>query len=297
MGEGQRLVVQLTRRVVVRHRLDADDASYRPDVAADRQLDADLELAVALADAADAVTLSPFEARRFTVSWKSSDRGPATEVTEIDRATEAAVVAELAATRPDDGVFGEELGVSGRAGSPWQWVIDPIDGTSGFARGIPVWATLIALVHEERGPVVAVVSAPALGRRWWATTGGGAFADGRRCQVSDVADLAEAQVAVTFSPGWEALGLTGALVELASSARRARGFGDFWQHALVAEGALDIAVDAVGVAPYDLAAVRLLVEEAGGTFTDRHGVATHEHDTAISSNGHLHAEVLRRLTG
>ena len=164
-------------------------------------------------------------------------------------------------------------------------------------RGIPVWATLIALVHADDGVVVVgVVSAPALGRRWWASRGGGTFADGRRCRVSDVDTIAAAQVSVTLNAGWDDLGLTPALVGLARDARRARGFGDFWQHALVAEGALDVAVDAVGVAPYDIAAVRLLVEEAGGTFTDRHGVATHEHDTAISTNGHLHAEVLRRLT-
>ena len=108
-------------------------------------------------------------------------------------------------------------------------------------------------------------------------------------------DLAEAQVSVTLSDGWEELGLTGALVGLAMGARRARGFGDFWQHALVAEGALDVAIDAVGVAPYDVAAVRLLVEEAGGRFTDRHGTPTHETGTAISTNGLLHDEVLRRL--
>ena len=107
--------------------------------------------------------------------------------------------------------------------------------------------------------------------------------------------VADAQVSVTFSEGWDRLGLTPALVGLAHDARRSRGFGDFWQHALVAEGALDVAVDAVGVAPYDIAAVRLLVEEAGGTFTDRHGVATHDSDTAISTNGRLHPEVLRRL--
>jgi len=114
--------------------------------------------------------------------------------------------------------------------------------------------------------------------------------------VSRVDRLEDAQVSVTFNDGWEALGLTGRLVALQQRARRARGFGDFWQHVLVAEGAVDVAVDAVGVAPYDLAAVRLIVEEAGGTFTDRHGEATHEHDTAISSNGVLHAETIRWLS-
>jgi histidinol-phosphatase len=151
-----------------------------------------------------------------------------------------------------------------------------------------VWATLIALTHEDHGPVVGVVSAPALGRRWWAAKGFGAFADGRACRVSAVSRLDEAQVSVTFSSGWEEAGLTDALVSLAQRAYRARGFGDFWQHMLVAEGAIDLAVDAIGLAPYDLAAVMVVVEEAGGTFTDRHGERTFLHDSAISSNGLLH---------
>jgi histidinol-phosphatase len=140
-----------------------------------------------------------------------------------------------------------------------------------------------------------VISAPALGRRWWASLGGGAFADGRRCQVSNVSALGEAQVSVTFNHGWDELGLTSELVSIQQQARRARGFGDFWQHCLVAEGALDLAVDAVGIAPYDIASVRLLVEEAGGRFTDRHGNATHLHPTAISSNGLLHESIVERL--
>ena len=166
-------------------------------------------------------------------------------------------------------------------------------------RGIPVWATLLALTYTapSRPPqlAAAVVSAPALGRRWWATAGGGAFADGRPCRVSDVGELADAQVSITFSAGWDELGLVPALTAIIGAAHRARGIGDFWQHCLVAEGAMDVAVDAVGVAPYDIAAVRLLVEEAGGRLTDRHGVATHDSDTAISSNGVLHDEILRRL--
>jgi histidinol-phosphatase len=255
------------------------------------ELTDELALALALADTADAVTLPPFAARQFTVEHKL-DR---TEVTEIDRAAEAAIVEVIDRARPQHGVLGEEHGAAGRDESAWQWVIDPIDGTSGYVRGIPVWATLIALTHDG-DVMVAVVSAPALGRRWWSCKSAGTFVDGRPCQVSTVSDLAEAQVSVTFSPGWDDLGLTPALVDLASGARRARGFGDFWQHALVAEGALDVAIDAVGVAPYDVAAVRLLVEEAGGTFTDRHGAPTHTTGTAISTNGLLHPEVLRRLS-
>jgi histidinol-phosphatase len=158
-----------------------------------------------------------------------------------------------------------------------------------------VWATLIALTHIERGPVLGVVSSPALHRRWWAADGLGAFADGRQCTVSDVSDIADAQVCVTFSPEWDQIGLTNELVAILQQARRARGFGDFWQHCLVAEGAVDLAIDARGVMPYDLAAVKVIVEEAGGRFTDRFGEATHEHDTAISSNGLLHDQVIGRL--
>jgi histidinol-phosphatase len=250
----------------------------------------ELELALELADAADAITLPAFRSPTFAVERKHDG----SEVTAADRAAEAAIRDRVAAAHPDHGLFGEEFGKSGE-GSQWQWIIDPIDGTSGFVRGIPVWGTLIALTHADHGVVVAAVSAPALGARWWASRGGGTFAGGRRCHVSDVAQVADAQVSVTFSAGWDELGLTPALTQLAGEARRARGFGDFWQHALVAEGALDVAIDAVGVAPYDVAAVRLLVEEAGGMFTDRDGVATHETGTAISTNGVLHAEVLRRL--
>jgi histidinol-phosphatase len=250
----------------------------------------ELELALELAAAADAITLPAFRSQTLAVERKRDG----SEVTAADRAAEAAIRDRVAAARPDHGVFGEEFGRSGE-GSPWQWIVDPIDGTSGFVRGIPVWATLIALTHAELGVVAAAVSAPALGARWWAARGGGTFADGRRCHVSDVDRVADAQVSVTFSAGWDELGLTPVLTALAGEARRARGFGDFWQHALVAEGAVDVAIDAVGVAPYDIAAVRLLVEEAGGMFTDREGVATHEGGTAISTNGVLHAEVLRRL--
>jgi histidinol-phosphatase len=257
----------------------------------DASLEAELALALELADVADGITLPPFQARDVAYDWKANQ----TEVTELDRGAEAAIAARLALDRPAHRMLGEEFGTSGDPDSPWQWIVDPIDGTSGYVRGIPVWATLIALAHRDTGVVVGVVSAPALGRRWWATRGGGTFADGRPCRVSTIDVVGDAQISVTFNDGWAQLGLTGALLDLAQQARRARGFGDFWQHCLVAEGALDAAIDAVGVAPYDIAAVKLIVEEAGGTFTDRHGRATHESDTAISSNGLLHAEVLRRL--
>jgi histidinol-phosphatase len=254
-------------------------------------IEADLALALGLADECDRLTLPAFHRRSFTLDWKSNH----TEVTDADRAAETLIAERLAVARPAHGVLGEEHGHRGDPASPWQWVVDPIDGTSGFVRGIPVWATLVALTHVDDGVVLGVVSAPALGRRWWAARGLGAFADGRRCEVSDVATIGDAQVSVTFGDGWEELGLTGALVSLQQDARRARGFGDFWQHALVAEGAVDVAIDAVGVATYDIAAVSVLVEEAGGRFTDRHGDRRLDTGTAISTNGLLHDEVVGRL--
>lgn len=248
---------------------------------------AELELALELAELATSVALPLYESREFRLDRKA-DRS---EVTEADRNAELAISQRVLDVRPHHSLFGEEHGLVGDTSSPWRWVIDPIDGTSNFVRGIPVWATLVALTHAEHGPVVGVVAAPAMGRTWWAARGLGAFANGRPCKVSAVDQLADAQVCVTFASGWDDLGLTGELVQLQQRAYRARGFGDFWQHMLVAEGAVDIAVDAVGLQPYDLAAVMVVVEEAGGTFTDRHGVRTYQSDTAISSNGLLHEHV------
>jgi len=253
----------------------------------DRDLRADLSFALELADIADCITLPYYQQRSFNLDWKANH----TEVTEADRETETAIAGEVRLRRAADGLFGEEHGLVGDADSPWRWVIDPIDGTSNFVRGIPVWATLIALTHVDAGPVLGVVSAPALGSRWSAAQGLGAFAGERACRVSTIADLDQAQVSVTFSDGWDAAGRTGELVALAQAAYRARGFGDFWQHMLVAEGALDLAVDAIGLEPYDLAAVMVIVEEAGGTFTDRHGERTYLNDSAVSSNGLLHHHI------
>ncbi len=258
-------------------------------------LEGELELALRVADAADLFTLPHFVDRDFTVDWKQNQ----TEVTEVDRHAESLIVDGLVRARPDHGVFGEEHGLTGATDSEWRWVIDPIDGTSGYVRGIPVWATLIALTHAEAGAVLGVVSAPALGMRWWGGVGLGAHTAAhdatREMRVSSVTLLDEAQLSVTHNSGWDDLGLTDRLIALQQRARRSRGMGDFWQHMLVAEGAVDVAIDAVGVAPYDLAAVKPIVEAAGGRFTDRLGEVTHEHDTAISSNGALHDEVLALL--
>lgn len=256
----------------------------------------DLALALEIADHADAATLPHFVERDFSVDWKSNQ----TEVTEVDRNVEALIVAHLTGARPGHHVIGEEHGAHGDPASPWRWFIDPIDGTSGFVRGVPVWGTLIALTHAEHGALLGVVSAPALGRRWWAAREHGAHASAlgatRPLQVSSVDDIGDAQVSVTHSRGWDELGLTDDLVAIQRAARRSRGMGDFWQHVLVAEGAMDVAIDAVGVAPYDVAAIQPIVEEAGGTFTDRHGRRSYEHGTAISSNGLLHDTIVATLS-
>lgn len=254
-------------------------------------LGAELEVALRLAERADAATLPPFTAKTFTTDRKHDH----TEVTEVDRETESLLVALLNRERPDHAVFGEEHGEHGRPDAEWTWVLDPIDGTSNFTRGVPVWATLIALVHIEQGPVVGVVSAPALARRWWAARGLGAFANGRRIAVSEVADVADAQLSITFNDGWDRAGLTDALVDLQRRAYRTRGFGDFWQHMLVAEGAIDGAVDAIGLGAYDNAAVQIVVEEAGGRHTDRFGVRDFRQNSAISTNGLLHTSVIEAL--
>ena len=254
-------------------------------------LSGELAVALELANRADALTLPVYERRTFVVDRKA-DRS---EVTEADRGTEQMLRNALGLSFPDHCFFGEEAGVSGNVDSPWRWIVDPIDGTSNFVRGVPVWATLIALTHRDHGPVVGVVSAPALARRWWAAVGIGAFVNGTQIKVSTIDTVADAQTCITHSSGWDKLGLTHRLVELQQASYRSRGFGDFWQHMLVAEGAMEIAVDAIGVQPYDLAAVQVVVEQAGGTFTDRLGERTFEHDSAVSTNGLLHAKVISLL--
>ena len=249
-----------------------------------------LQVALRASDDADAISLSGFTSRSFGVSRKADN----SEVTDIDRATEQAIVASLTSARPDYGIFGEEYGVSGPADAEYQWVIDPIDGTTNFVRGVPVWATLIALVHNGI-PVLGVVSAPAMGFRWWATQGGGSFFNGTRIHVSKTQTIAEAHVSTTPNAGWDAVGGIPKLVKLQTDALRARGFGDFWQHMLVAQGAIDVAVDVIGLQPYDNAAIYPIVQEAGGAITDRFGNSDWRADSSVSSNGVLHAEVISRL--
>jgi histidinol-phosphatase len=240
---------------------------------------ADLDLALRLADAADAIALSTFRSRTLVVETKP-DRTP---VTEADRAVEAELRTILAVERRRDAVLGEEGGQAGT--SPRRWIVDPIDGTRNYSRGVPVWATLIAL--EDHGRVVlGVVSAPALHRRWWTERGGGAHANGDLVRVSRVSRPEDA--VLTFA-------LEQPLPSLASRAWHARGYGDFWSHMLVAEGAVDGAIDAIGVSVWDLAAVQVIVEEAGGTFTDFSGENRVDGGSAISSNGLLHADLLEAV--
>ena len=249
-----------------------------------------LDTALRAADAADEVSHAGFKNRKFTVSRKADN----SEVTEIDRNTETAITSVLRDATPGFGIYGEEHGISGPTDAEYTWVIDPIDGTTNFVRGVPVWGSLIALVHNEV-PVLSVVSAPALGMRWWASVGDGAYFNGTRIYVSTVKDLAEAHVSTTPNKGWEKVGGLPALQQLQVDALRSRGFGDFWQHMLVAQGAIDIAIDAIGLAPYDNAALYPIVQEAGGTITDRHGNMDWRANSSVSSNGLLHCTVITRL--
>ena len=239
---------------------------------------ADLELALQLADAADTLSLGRF---RSGIAFET--KADLTPVTEADRAVETEIRRFLADARPEDAVLGEEQGGTGNGSR--RWIVDPIDGTRNYARGIPVWATLLAL--EEEGTVrLGVVSAPALGRRWWAARGEGAFADGETIGVSSVARVEDAVLSFPYDH---------CPPDLARRAWHARGFGDFWAHMLVAEGAVDGAVDATGVNEWDLAPVQVVVEEAGGRFSDFGGVSRIDGGGAVTSNGLLHDELLAAL--
>jgi histidinol-phosphatase len=255
-------------------------------------VNSDLVFAHELADAADSISLGRFRSADLVVETKPD----MTPVTEADRATEEALRERIAARRPGDAVIGEEFGRDGAPDAACRWILDPIDGTKNYVRGIPVFATLIALERDGE-LVMGLVSAPALGsRRWWAARGEGAFADGRPILVSGVSRLEDAQLLFGGLKAWDAAGQTSALLALARRCWRARGFGDFWMHMLVAEGAAEIAAEHE-VSLWDLAAPRVILEEAGGRFTDLTGRATAEGGTALSTNGRLHAEALGALGG
>ena len=247
----------------------------------------DLALAQRLADTADAITLARFRAQDLRVEAKPD----LTPVSDADLAVEDAVRRVLAAERPGDAVLGEEQGVTGTG--PRQWVVDPVDGTKNFVRGVPGWATLVALLVDGR-PDVGVVSAPALGRRWWAARGHGAFADGQPIAVSRVARLADAHLSYSSLTGWEDQGRLAGLLQLSRECWRTRAFGDFWSHVLVAEGAVDASFEPE-VSLWDLAPLQVIVEEAGGRFTSVEGEARADCGSVVCSNGLLHDEVLAGL--
>lgn len=209
-------------------------------------------------------------------------------MTEADQAAERAIRDAVAASRSGETVLGEEFGDDG---GNLRWIVDPIDGTTSYMRGIPIWATLLAL--EVNSIVeVAVASAPALGRRWWATRGGGTYANGVGCCVSAVARIEDAAVSTTsqrrMPPGW---------MTIVQRARANRGFGDFWHHCLVAEGSLEVATDGPYMRIWDYAAVKLLVEEAGGRSTTFDGAEPSDRNTLVSTNRLLHEEIITLLSG
>lgn len=251
--------------------------------------DADLALAHALADEADAITLARFGAVDLTVETKPD----LTPVSDADRAVELAVRTRIEARRPADSILGEEYGET-LPGAERRWVIDPVDGTKNFVRGVPVWATLIAL-QDDGEVVVGVVSAPALGRRWWAARGRGAWTgpsarEARACRVSEVGALGDAFLSYSSAGGWPGDGFD----RLLRAVWRTRAFGDFWSHVLVAEGAVDVSCEPE-VSLWDLAPLQVIVEEAGGRFSDLSGVARPDGGSVVCTNGALHDEVLALL--
>ena len=255
-------------------------------------LSADLAFALRLADAADAVSMARFDAPDLDVRTKAD----ASHVTEADLATERAIRALLEAERPDDGVFGEEYGTSGDAAR--QWIIDPIDGTANYLKGIPMWATLIALTVDGV-PRVGVASQPALGRRWWAASGRGAWTavpggEPRRLRVSSVDSLAEASVSFQSISQWDDAGHLDDAVRLSRSVWRDRGYGDAWPYMLLAEGRLEFVAE-FDVKEYDIAALVPIISEAGGRFTSFDGRDSIAERSSLATNGLLHDDFLRLL--
>lgn len=248
-------------------------------------LSEDLALALRLADAADAVSMARFDASDLDVQVKAD----ASHVTEADLATERAIRDLLTAQRPADGQFGEEFGSTGP--TVRQWIIDPIDGTANYLKGIPMWTTLIALVIDGV-PRVGVASQPAIGRRWWAAAGHGAWTNTpggapRRLQVSSVSSVAAASVSFQSIAQWDDAGRTDALLRLSRSVWRDRGYGDAWPYLLLAEGRLEFVAE-FDVKEYDIAALVPIIHEAGGRFTDIDGADSLSSRSSLATNGILH---------
>jgi histidinol-phosphatase len=260
---------------------------------------ADLALAQELADAADVITTARYRALDLVITTKPD----ATPVTDADKAVESTLRELITKVRPGDKIIGEEFGGVGSdaKASGRHWVIDPIDGTKNFMRAVPVWATLIALV-ENGEVVVGVISAPALNRRWYAAQGSGAYVHSlpstendslRKISVSKVAQLSDASLSFSDLVGWGAN--RDNFIALMDQVWRTRGIGDFWSHMLVAEGAVDIAAEP-SLALWDMAAIDIIVREAGGTFTDLTGAAGPHGKSAVSSNSLLHSAALKKIT-
>jgi histidinol-phosphatase len=268
------------------------------------QYSVELAFALTLADRADAISLSRYRALDLEITTKP-DNSP---VTDADKAVERAIIDAITVQYPTDGIVGEEFGTSGSKNR--YWVIDPIDGTKNFLRGVPTWATLIALVENEE-VVASVVSSPALYRRWHASACSGAFvsegvtrdADSgsasrnvvtRQLSVSKVSQLSDASIAYSDFQGWGARRAN--FEKLLDGAWRTRGLGDFWSHMLVAEGAVDVAIEP-SLALWDMAALDLIVREAGGKFSSLDGVDGPFGPNAISTNGALHSAIVAALNG
>ena len=251
----------------------------------------DLALAHALADLADAITLDRYQAQDLVITTKPDN----TPVTDADRAVETAIREALATHRASDGLLGEEFG-SDKGSSGRYWVIDPIDGTKNFMRGVPTWATLIALVQVDAAGneevVVGIASAPALARRWAAAKGHGATVNEKKISVSKVSSLTDASISYSDFVGW------GDRLEpfqkMLAGAWRTRGIGDFWSHMLVAEGAVDIAIEP-SLALWDMAALDIIVREAGGSFSNTAGQSGPFGGSGVSTNGVLHNQVIKGL--
>lgn len=258
----------------------------------------DLALAMRLADAADSITLARYQSIDLVVTTKPDN----TPVTDADKATEEALRALLKNHRPEDGIVGEEFG-NDAGGAERYWVIDPIDGTKNFLRGVPTWATLIGLIEKQSDgsevAVVGVVSAPALFRRWHASEGNGAFvslnkAAPTKINVSQVSEIKDASISYSDFIGWgERLA---PFQSLLADAWRTRGIGDFWSHMLVAEGAVDVAAEP-SLALWDMAALDIIVREAGGRFTNMAGSDGSLGGSGLSTNSAIHEKIVNRLNG
>lgn len=255
---------------------------------------ADLKLALELADKADALSLPRFQSLDLVVETKP-DLSP---VTDADKAVERALVDQLATERPKDAVIGEEYGSSGAANR--NWVIDPIDGTANFVRGVPIWASLIALSIDSH-PKVSVVSAPAMGLRWWAAEGVGSFARGidgrvRKLSVSKVAKISDASISYNSLQLWQKSEFLDGLLKLSAKAWRTRAYGDFYSYMLLAEGAIDVVAEH-DLKIYDIAALVPIVEQAGGEFSALQGDLTESSSSVLATNSLLHPKIRQILTG